>query len=135
MIIALDFQKCQQSMLTKRESLHTNLLFIIYSILFSVLNTGVLMILFVAKVLVLEDLVILMRQLVGHVLLIKQAPQSLIKFQSLVFVYMVAEVPDGCLVFILQCFTQQRLVHNVHALLLNRCVLPIVVTILYSTCQ
>jgi hypothetical protein len=64
------------------------------------------MILPVAKVLVLDDRVTLMRQLVGHVLLIKQAPQSSIKFQSLVFVYVVVEVPDGYLVFILQCFTQ-----------------------------
>jgi hypothetical protein len=103
-----------------------------------------LMILPAAKVLVPEDLVILMRQLVGHVLLIKQARQSSIKFQNLGFVYVVAQVLDGYLVFILLCFTQQRLglcatsawlVHHAHALPLNQCVLLIVVTILYSTCQ
>jgi hypothetical protein len=102
------------------------------------------MILLVVKALVLEVLVTLRRQLVGHVLLIKQALQLLIKFQSLAFVYVVVEVTDGYLVFILQCFTQQRLelcatsvrlVHHVHTLPLNRCVLLIVVTILYSTCQ
>jgi hypothetical protein len=102
------------------------------------------MILLVVKPLVLEDLATLRRQLVGHVFSIKQAPQLSIKFQSLGFVYVVAEVPDGYLVFILQCFTQQRLetcapsvplMHHVHALPLNRCVLLIVVTIMYSTCQ
>ncbi len=90
MLIALGFQKYQRSMLTRRTRLLTNLFRIFQSFLFNALNINVLMILPAAKVLVPEDLVTLMRQLVGHVLLIKQARQSSIKFQNLGFVYVVA---------------------------------------------
>jgi hypothetical protein len=119
-------------------------LFIVQWLLFSVLNTGVLTILPVVKDQVLEDLVTLMRQLAGHALLIKQERESSTKFQHLAFVYVVAEVPDGYLVLILQHFTQQqlelcatlvRVVHHVHALPLSRCVSLIVVLILYLTCR
>ncbi len=102
-----------------------------------------LIILLVATVLASEDHVTLMRQLVEHVSLIKQVPQSSIKFQRLDFVYVVVEVLDGCLVLTLQysiqqqsepCATSVRVVHHVHALPLSRCVSLIVATILYSTC-